>query len=78
MVQKMIHAKESGNPRINGVADEKIRYPGQIRKIEISVATTQKMILDIRYRDFFVEGSVIIDLLIVVGFWVNIVFKILN
>jgi hypothetical protein len=54
----MIQAKESGNPRIKGVADEKIEYPGQIKERVRSTATIQKMIRDVRYREFFLDGSV--------------------
>lgn len=54
----MIHAKESGNPRIKGVADEKIEYPGQIKERVSRIATIQKMIRDVRYLEFFLDGSV--------------------
>lgn len=49
----MIQANESGKPKIRGVADENIVYPGQIRKIEISIITEQKIHLDFREVDFF-------------------------
>lgn len=54
----MIHAKESGNPKIKGVADEKIEYPGQIKEKVRSTATIQKMIRDLLYLEFFLDGSV--------------------
>ncbi|NBC64135.1 MAG: hypothetical protein GVY07_00555 [Bacteroidetes bacterium] len=47
----MIHAKESGKPKINGVADEKNVYPGQMIIREISVITIQKITLDVRKDD---------------------------
>lgn len=54
----MIQAKESGKPRIKGVADEKIEYPGQIKAKVRSTATKQKMIRDLLYQEFFLDGSV--------------------
>ncbi len=48
MVLKIIHANDSGNPRINGVAEEKIVYPGQIIMREIKVIMMQKMTLEVR------------------------------
>lgn len=48
IVQKMIQANESGKPRMNGVADEKNGYPGQMIIREIRIITTEKMTLDFR------------------------------
>ncbi|MDR9365652.1 MAG: hypothetical protein RI575_09960 [Balneolaceae bacterium] len=50
-MQNIIHAKERGKPKINGVADEKKVYPGQMIIREISVITIQKITLDVRKDD---------------------------
>lgn len=55
IVQKIIQANESGKPRINGVADEKIVYPGQMIIREMRVMMMQKITLDFR-RDKFLSG----------------------
>ncbi len=41
IVQKIIQAKESGNPKTSGVAELKRAYPGQMMKSAISEMTMQ-------------------------------------
>jgi len=44
ITQKIIQAKESGNPRIRGVAEEKRAYPGQITAIVAKSITITKAV----------------------------------
>ena len=53
MVQKMIQAKESGKPKMKGVAEEKNVYPGQMIDKEMSVMTMQKITRDFLYEECF-------------------------
>lgn len=41
IVPKMTHAKESGNPKISGVGEEKSVYPGHTKK-ELKVMMTRQ------------------------------------
>ena len=57
MVQKMIHAKESGNPKISGVAELNSAYPGQMMKSAIRVMVMQNQNLPFFRIDLLVlEG----------------------
>jgi hypothetical protein len=60
-VQKIIQAKERGKPKINGVADEKNVYPGQMIIREISVITIQKITLDVWKDDLLLLPLVVSD-----------------
>lgn len=81
IVQKMIQAKDSGKPRIRGVAEEKKVYPGQMIDKEMNVMTMQKITLGVRRDDWLdvrLDVSATLFRLFSIGFSVNIVFKILN
>ncbi|NBC64425.1 MAG: hypothetical protein GVY07_02025 [Bacteroidetes bacterium] len=60
-MQKIIQAKERGKPKINGVADEKNVYPGQMIIREISVITIQKITLDVWKDDLLLLPLVVSD-----------------
>ena len=45
IVPKMTQAKESGNPRISGVGEEKSAYPGHTKKRLNKMMMIQKKIL---------------------------------
>jgi len=43
MTQRMIHANERGNPKMSGVAEEKIACPGQMMATDVTNITTINM-----------------------------------
>lgn len=48
ITHRIIHAKESGNPKISGVAEEKIACPGQMMARDVISITATNMIRERR------------------------------